>query len=193
MCSSRDRSFLLGPDVPPGGGWVTEPFGGARAWCSGLLLHLDVPGGQDGGDLPLHEGPGHARAHQGAALPAGAVHLPGRVLLLPDAPLRAREAELVGRRRRALDEVSVLQTAPTQRAAQRSPAPDGPGPRPRRVRSRLLLGQAGGVCDEEEGRHGGGSRGRELRGHGTGVGGGKPRFHTVHLGGRAPLPVEVRR
>lgn len=55
-----------------------------------FLLDLDVSG-QDGGDLALHEGPGHAGAHQGAALAAGAVHLSattggaGASLLLLDA------------------------------------------------------------------------------------------------------------
>lgn len=58
-----------------------------------LLFYFDVPG-EDGGDFPLHEGPGHVGAHQGTFLSAGTVHLARGALLLYALP-RTREAELV--------------------------------------------------------------------------------------------------
>lgn len=71
-----------------------------------LLFYLYVSS-QDCGYFPLHEGPGYIGADQRATLPTGTVHLAGGALLL-DALPGAREAELVGRHRRALDKMSVF-------------------------------------------------------------------------------------
>ena len=59
-----------------------------------LLLQCLLPFLQDGRDLPLHEGPGHVGAGQGAAVATGAEHL-GVAALLLDGIRRAGETELV--------------------------------------------------------------------------------------------------
>lgn len=73
-----------------------------------LLLDLELLLSQNGGDLALHERPGHAGAHQGALLTARAVDFGAGALTL-DALARAREAELMVRDGRALHEVGVLE------------------------------------------------------------------------------------
>ena len=59
-----------------------------------LLLQRLLPLLEDGGDLPLHEGPGDVGAGERAALPAGTEDLSVSALLL-DGVSRAGEAELV--------------------------------------------------------------------------------------------------
>ena len=59
-----------------------------------LLLQGLLPLLQDGGDLPLHEGPGHVGAGQRTSVTAGAEYL-GVAALLLDGVRRAGEAELV--------------------------------------------------------------------------------------------------
>ena len=59
-----------------------------------LLLQRLLALLQDGGDLALHEGPGHVGPGQRAAVAAGAEHL-GVTTLLLDGVRRAGETELV--------------------------------------------------------------------------------------------------
>ena len=86
-----------------------------------LLLHRHVSiSGQDGGDLSLHEGPGHGGPSQGTALSAWAVHLSSGALAA-DGATRAGEAELVVRDGGTLDKMSVLQALSAKSAAEESP------------------------------------------------------------------------
>lgn len=91
-----------------------------RTSGSGVVLllyrHVSVSG-KDGGDLSLHEGPGHGGSSQRAALAAGAVHLSSGALAA-DGAARAWEAELVVRDRWTLDKMSVLQTLSAKGAAE---------------------------------------------------------------------------
>ena len=66
-----------------------------------LLLQCGLALLQDGCDLPLHEGPGHVAARQGAALPAWTEYFRVATLLLNRLG-RAGETELVMGSRRAL-------------------------------------------------------------------------------------------
>jgi len=72
-----------------------------------LLLHGNLVA-QDGGDLVVHEGPGHIGILQRALLSARTVHL-GADALPFDALPRAGEAELVVPLGRALHKVGVLE------------------------------------------------------------------------------------
>lgn len=83
-----------------------------------LYCHISVSS-QDGGDLPLHEGPRHGGSSQGTALSTWAVHLP-TLTLAADEPSGAREAELVVLDRGTLDKMSVLQALSAEGAAQQS-------------------------------------------------------------------------
>lgn len=82
-----------------------------------LFFHFHISS-KDGGDFPLHKGPGHIGAHQRAFLPTGTIDLSTSSLLF-DALSGAREAELVRRDGRALHKVGVLQPLVAEGAAQR--------------------------------------------------------------------------
>lgn len=81
-----------------------------------LFFHFHISS-QDGGNFPLHKGPGDIGAHKRAFFPAGTIDLSAGSLLF-DTLSGAREAELVRRDRRALHKVGVLQPLVAEGAAQ---------------------------------------------------------------------------
>lgn len=72
-----------------------------------LLLQGLLPFLQDGGDLPLHERPGHVGAGKRTTVSTGAEYL-GVAALLLDGIRRAGETEFVMANSRTLNKVSVL-------------------------------------------------------------------------------------
>lgn len=93
--------------------WRSPPNVSLGVGALGQLVFV----AEDGGDLALHEGPGHGGSHEWALLTAGTVHLAaaGRTLAL-DAVSGTRETELVLTHGRTLDKVRVLQPLLTQGA-----------------------------------------------------------------------------
>ena len=73
---------------------VVVVVGGRELFVLILLLQGLLPFLKDGGDLPLHEGPGHIGAGQRTSVTTGAEDL-GVAALLLDGVRRAGETELV--------------------------------------------------------------------------------------------------